>query len=147
MVWEDRCRVTSRREDFGFSEQDGGDMEPCPCNRQEQEVLPVLSQLCAQSMLNDLSPWSRGGDGVLQILLLRSPPIHWVRVGCLSLTLKVSHFLDMESCQWSLVPIDGSRASHYGTTFPVTHCRRRGGMNEGQTAWCPCICGTIETLM
>ena len=41
-------------------------MEPCPCNRQEQEVLPVLSQLCAQSMLNDLSSWSGGGDGVLQ---------------------------------------------------------------------------------
>ena len=50
MVWEDWCRVTSHREDFGFSEQDGGDMEPCPCNRQEQEVLPVLSQLCALAL-------------------------------------------------------------------------------------------------
>ena len=33
-------------------------MEPCPCNHQEQEVLPVLSQLCAQSMLNNLWPWT-----------------------------------------------------------------------------------------
>ena len=96
-------------------------MEPCPCYHQEQEVLPVLSQLCAQSMLNDLSPWSGGGDGVLQILLSTAPPIHWVRVGCLSPTLKVSRFLNMGGfvlmrrlqgrlcqhpvlCQWSVVP-------------------------------------------